>query len=99
MVHAWVPTGIIRRRQRRHLSTNPFGYGDVELEVAFNATKRTAEIQGKPVDLGNANVILVDHVDSAEGPRVISTLRIDGEVPSEAGRARVEPSPWTIAQR
>jgi hypothetical protein len=66
-------------------------YGDLQLEVAFQSTKRTADIQGKVVELGDANVILVDHVDSAEGPRVVSTLRIDGEVPSDNGRARVEP--------
>ena len=66
-------------------------YGDLELEVAFHTTRRTVDIQGKVVDLGNANVILVDHVDSAEGPRVVSTLRIDGEVPADDGRARVEP--------
>jgi hypothetical protein len=66
-------------------------YGDLQLEVAFHSTKRTADIQGKVVELGDANVILVDHVDSVEGPRVVCTLRIDGEVPSDNGRARVEP--------
>ena len=65
-------------------------YGDLQFELAFHATKRTAEIQGKLVELGDANVMLVDHVDGSDGPKVVSTLRIDGEVPSEDGRARVE---------
>ena len=69
-------------------------YGDLQLEVAFQSTKRTADIQGKVVELGDANVILVDHVDSAEGPRVVSTLRIDGEVPSGIDRPTLCAGAW-----
>src|SRR5918993_2609518 len=48
-------------------------YGDLELELTFNASKRIAEIQGTAVELRDANVLLVDHVDASGGPQVVST--------------------------
>ena len=66
-------------------------YGDVELQLGLQAAKRTAEVQGHKVELGDANVIFVDHVDKAGGAQVVRTLRIDPAVPlSDNGRPRVE---------
>jgi hypothetical protein len=66
-------------------------YGGLELQLSFDGAARTAHIQGKPVKLGDDNVILVDHVNSAEGPQVASTLRVEPDVPAGEGtRPRVE---------
>lgn len=66
-------------------------YGGLELQLGLQATKRTAEVQGQTVELGDANVILVDQVDTAGGAQVVRTLRIDSAVPlSEEGHPRVE---------
>jgi hypothetical protein len=66
-------------------------YGGLDLQLGLQPTKRTAEVQGQKVELGDANVILVDQVDTAGGAQVVRTLRIDPAVPlSEDGRPRVE---------
>ena len=51
--------------------------GGVSLHVRFDSAARKAWVQDNEIDLGDANVILVDDVDSAAGPRVVRTLRID----------------------
>jgi hypothetical protein len=66
-------------------------YGDVEVQVTLQTAKRIAEVQGQRVELGDANVILVDGVDTAGAAKVVRTLRIDPAVPlSQEGRPRVE---------
>ena len=66
-------------------------YGDVEVQVTLQTAKRIAEVQGQKVELGDANVILVDGVDTAGAATVVRTLRIDPAVPfSQDGRPRVE---------
>jgi hypothetical protein len=56
-------------------------YGGVELQLTFDMQTRVAEVQKTRVDLGDDNVILVDDVDSAGGPRVVETLRLDATLP------------------
>ena len=53
--------------------------GGVSLSVRFDPAARKAWIQDKEIELGDANVLLVDDVDSPAGPRVVSLLRIDGD--------------------
>lgn len=58
--------------------------GGVRLEVRFEPQSRKLWIQDREVALNDDNAVLVDDVDSANGPHVIRTLRIDPafEVPS-----------------
>jgi hypothetical protein len=51
--------------------------GDLALHAVYDAAARTCEIEGRVVPLGDDNVVLVDDVDSRDGPRVVKTLRID----------------------
>ena len=51
--------------------------GGVNLSVRFDPVSRVAWILDKEVPMQDANVVLVDGVDSADGPQVIGTLRID----------------------
>ena len=51
------------------------------MQVTLHTAKRVAEVQGQRVQLGDANVILVDGVDLAGNAKVVSTLRIDPAVP------------------
>ena len=45
-------------------------------------------LEDETIPLGDHNVVLVDDVDAASGPRVVKTLRVDGAL-SEL--SRVEP--------
>lgn len=49
---------------------------------------QTATIQSNHIDLGDRNVILVDEVDGANGPRILGTLRVEPALP--AGRRPLE---------
>ncbi|MEO5739249.1 MAG: hypothetical protein ABIS29_01460 [Vicinamibacterales bacterium] len=51
--------------------------GGVSLTVRFDPAARKVWIQDKEVWLDDANVVLVDAVDSPAGPQVVRTLRID----------------------
>ena len=53
--------------------------GRVSLTVRFDPAARKVWIQDKEIALAEANVVLVDGVDSPEGPQVVRTLRIDPE--------------------
>jgi hypothetical protein len=53
--------------------------GGVSLSVRFDPAARKVWIQDKEIALDEANVVLVDGVDSPEGPQVVRTLRIDPE--------------------
>ena len=73
--------------------------GDVNLSVRFDPSTRKAWIQDKEIDLGDANVILVDGVDSPVGPQVVRVLRIDPDYETRVevlpggppGRGRTRP--------
>jgi hypothetical protein len=60
--------------------------GGVNLAVRFDPAARKAWVQEKEIDLGDANVVLVDGVDSPVGPQVVRTLRIDPEHETAATR-------------
>ena len=53
--------------------------GGVNLAVRFDPAARKVWIQDKEIALDEANVVLVDGVDSPAGPQVVRTLRIDPE--------------------
>src|SRR5688572_29417990 len=53
--------------------------GGVNLTVRFDPAARKVWIQDKEIVLDDANVVLVDGVDSPAGPQVVGTLRIDPE--------------------
>jgi hypothetical protein len=61
--------------------------GDVKVEVSMNAATRQIWVQGKPHQLGSANVILVDHVDASDGAQVVGMLTVepDFEGPNRDG--------------
>ena len=66
--------------------------GGVNLTVRFDPAARKVWIQDKEIALDDANVVLVDGVDSPAGPQVVRTLRIDPEYhdgPPSDGRGRV----------
>jgi hypothetical protein len=60
---------------RGHVTTLTFG--DVTLEFELEYATRTAVIQGAKVEIGDANLILVDGVDEPGGGRVAEMRRID----------------------
>lgn len=64
--------------------------GDLTLQLEFDSRTRLATIQGKPIELRDQNVVLVDGVDEAQGPRVVGTLRVDSTLPPGDGPARIE---------
>ena len=51
--------------------------GDVKVEVSMNAAARQIWVQGKPHQLGSANVILVDHVDGSDGAEVVGMITVE----------------------
>ena len=53
--------------------------GGVSLNVRFDPAARKVWIQDREVALDDANVVLVDGVDSPAGPQIVRTLRIDPE--------------------
>jgi len=66
-------TGSSRRGMTVH-------QGGRSLYAAFDAAgsrARTAQIEDQTIPLGDHNVVLIDNVDSATGPRVVKTLRVD----------------------
>jgi hypothetical protein len=58
--------------------------GGLVLHALFDGPKRLCQIDGKDVPLNDHNVVLVDDVDSAGGPKVLKTLRIDPVLPDSA---------------
>jgi hypothetical protein len=55
--------------------------GELALQFEFDLQTRLATIQGKPIELRDQNVVLVDGVDEAKGPQVVGTLRVDPTLP------------------
>lgn len=65
--------------------------GGVSLTLRMNQQTRTVWVQDKPIALGAANAILVDLVDSPQGPQVVRTLTVDATLGDEDGPARILP--------
>jgi hypothetical protein len=70
---------------RRHLTLK---YGGLFLQVLFDGPARLAEIEDRKIPLNDDNVLLVDDVDSAGGPKVVKTLRVDPDL-SDPHRAEI----------
>src|SRR5687767_5240295 len=68
--------------------------GGVNLTVRFDPAARKIWIQEKDIPLEDANVVLVDGVDSPAGPQVVRTLRIDPEYETS-----MEPPPYEVPGR
>jgi hypothetical protein len=62
---------------RRGLETHFIGVGALKLEVQFDPGTRGVRIQDQSISSDTANVILVDEVDGAAGPRIVGTINID----------------------
>jgi hypothetical protein len=60
------------------------------LNVQFDLTKRVLRVQGKRVELGENNVVLVDGVDDPGAAKVAGLLRIGPEVPSRGRNPDIE---------
>ena len=58
-------------------------YGEISLYAAYDIGPRRYTIENDTKALGEDNVVLVDDVDSATGPRVLKTLRVDPAVPPD----------------
>jgi hypothetical protein len=72
--------------------------GDLSLHMAYDAAARSCEIEGQAMPLGDDNVVLVDGVDSRDGPRVVKTLRIDRALATtDAVDAAIRRSPELVA--
>jgi hypothetical protein len=52
-------------------------YGGLEFNTSYDLQTRIAKVQGQDVELKDANMILVDNVDSPNGPRVVETMTVD----------------------
>lgn len=79
----WFSKGTSRSRSSGGSATTfatTVRQGDLELDLSVDYQSRRARVQGKEVTLGDANVILVDRVDGAEGPQVVKMLSIDAQV-------------------
>ena len=60
-------------------------YGGIDLGLLYEPARHAATVQGKAVELpAGTNVILIDNVDSADGPRFVESLAIDGHLDASA---------------
>ena len=75
-----------RGRDDRVVLTMQIRYGDVDLELVFDPVARMAQLDERQIPLGDANVILIDAVDTL--PQVVGTTRVESTIP-ESGR-RIE---------
>ena len=60
--------------------------GGVRLTFDFDTATGVATVQGKMLDVREDNVVLVDDVDSPNGPRVSGTTRVTRPMPGSAGQ-------------
>ena len=74
--------------------THSISEGGVNLTLRFDPAARKVWIQDTEVALDDANAVLVDGVDSATGPHVVRTLRIDPEY-----ETTMEPQPYAVPGR
>jgi hypothetical protein len=66
---------------RRGPETVLIGVGGLRLEVQFDPGTGRVQIQDQSVSLDSGNVILVDEVDSAAGPRIVETMHVEPRLP------------------
>jgi hypothetical protein len=58
-----------------------FSQGGHTFEISGDSNAHTVDILGRTFDLTKGNAILIDGVDSPEGPRVVGTLMVDPLLP------------------
>jgi hypothetical protein len=73
-------TGSMNRSYQRIVQ------GGIQLTLDYDPSKKAALVQGNAVDIANDNVVFVDEVDSATGPRLTGTMSIDRAMPGSAGQ-------------
>ena len=61
--------------------THFIGVGGLRLEVQFDPGTGGVRIQDQSISSRSGNVILVDEVDSAAGPRIVETMRMEPRLP------------------
>ena len=61
--------------------THFIGVGDLRLEVQFDPGTGRVRIQDQIISSQDGNVILVDEVDGAGGPRIVETMRVEPRFP------------------
>jgi hypothetical protein len=54
--------------------------------LEYDASKKVAVVDGETINMAQANVVLVDDVDSPSGPRVSGTMMIESRMPGSAGQ-------------
>jgi len=62
---------------RPGLETHFIGIGGLRLEVQFDPGTGRVRIQDQSISSHTANVILVDEVDGAAGPRIVGLIRVE----------------------
>jgi hypothetical protein len=61
--------------------THFIGVGGLRLEMQFDPETGRVRIQDQSISLQSGNVILVDEVDGAAGPRIVETIRVEPRFP------------------
>lgn len=75
-------------------------YGDRTISIELNFTARTATLAGQNISLADTNVVLVDDIDAAAGPRIVGRQRIDASLPQvDRDRMTIDDDPAIIAIR
>jgi hypothetical protein len=69
---------------RRGPGTNFVAVGVLRLEVTFDPPTGLLQLHGETIAVQDANVILVDDVDGASGPRIVDKVWIDPGFPGSA---------------
>ena len=67
--------------------TSSSTYGAVRVDLEFDRSRRVATVQGKRIEMGDANVILVDDVDQPGATRIVKTLRVEHQGDRQPGPA------------
>lgn len=52
-------------------------YGDMDFDIDLDRSTGSAKILDRPISIGDANVILMDNVDAAGGPKLVEKLKVD----------------------
>lgn len=60
--------------------------GTLRLTLDYDLSKRIAAVDGKPIAMGENNVVFVDDVDAPAGPHVTRTMSIPRAMPGSAGQ-------------
>ena len=79
-----VPGGGVTGGQSSGRYSQTITYAGRTLTVSFEPATRTAVVDGRRIDLGDDNVVLLDGADSAAGTQVVKTMRVPRTLPGSA---------------